>query len=111
MFQVLTLAATVTHPPSGRYLEVHTNQPGVQFYTANFLPAPTEPALVGKNGVGYRRHGAFCLETQTYPDAVHHTNFPSSILVPGEEYVHRVVYKFGVYNSDKVVEPPSVMPA
>lgn len=100
--QVLTLAATVTHPPSGRFLEVHTDQPGVQFYTANFLPAPTEPALVGKNGVGYRRHGAFCLETQTYPDAVHHSNFPTSILVPGEEYLHRVVYKFGVYNPDKV---------
>ncbi|KAJ8720873.1 hypothetical protein PYW08_006338 [Mythimna loreyi] len=108
---VLTLAASVTHPPSGRLLEVHTDQPGIQFYTSNFLPAPTEPALVGKGGVGYRRHGAFCLETQTYPDAVHHSNFPTAILVPGEQYLHRVVYKFGVVNSDKVVEAPTVMGA
>ncbi|KAJ8728730.1 hypothetical protein PYW07_006426 [Mythimna separata] len=109
--QVLTLAASVTHPPSGRLLEIHTDQPGVQFYTANSLPAPTESALIGKNGVGYRRHGAFCLETQTYPDAVHHSNFPTAILVPGELYLHRVVYKFGVINPDKVIDAPYVVPA
>nr|XP_049697303.1 galactose mutarotase isoform X1 [Helicoverpa armigera] len=109
--EILTFASAVTHPASGRFLEVHTNQPGVQFYTANFLPSPSEPALVGKSGVGYRRHGAFCLETQTYPDAVHHENFPTAVLVPGEVYNHRVVYRFGVYNTDKVVEAPFVMPA
>lgn len=107
---VLSLVAVVTHPPSGRFLEVHSNQPGVQLYTSNFLPSPSEPALIGRNGAGYRRHGAFCLETQTYPDAVHHSNFPTSILNPGEEYDHRVVYKFGVYNNEKVIAP-SVLPA
>ncbi|KAL0879594.1 hypothetical protein ABMA27_003321 [Loxostege sticticalis] len=93
--QGLNFVARVVHPKSGRYLEVHSDQPGVQFYTANFLPQPSEPALVGKDGGGYRRHGAFCLETQKYPDAVHHSNFPSTVLAPGDVYVHKVVYKFG----------------
>ncbi|CAB3252581.1 unnamed protein product [Arctia plantaginis] len=98
----LTLVSRVTHSLSGRVLEVYSDQPGVQFYTANFLPLPSEEALVGKDSVGYRRHGAFCLETQKYPDAVHHKNFPSAILVPGQIYRHRVMYKF----SDKgTVEP------
>ncbi|XP_053616504.1 galactose mutarotase [Plodia interpunctella] len=91
----LNFVSRVEHP-CGRSLEIYCNQPGVQFYTANFLPAPSDSALVGKSGEGYRRHGAFCLETQIYPDAVHHDNFPSPVLVPGELYKHVVVYKFGV---------------
>ncbi|XP_013192719.1 galactose mutarotase [Amyelois transitella] len=90
----LNFVSRVEHP-TGRSLEVYSNQPGVQFYTANFLPKPSEQALVGKSGEGYRRHGAFCLETQNYPDAIHHENFPSAILVPGDVYEHIVVYKFG----------------
>ncbi|KAF9424355.1 hypothetical protein HW555_000494 [Spodoptera exigua] len=107
---ILTFVAAVSHPSTGRFLEVYSNQPGVQFYTANFLPSPSEPALVGKSGAGYRRHGAFCLETQTYPDAVHHSNFPTSILIPGDEYNHRVVYSFGFLNEDKDFEAPTVTP-
>ena len=56
----------VCHPVSGRVLEVSTSQPGVQFYTANFL----DGSLVGKGGASYRKHSAFCLETQNWPDAV-----------------------------------------
>ncbi|XP_052744696.1 galactose mutarotase [Bicyclus anynana] len=94
----LNFISRVTHPPSGRYLELYSDQPGVQLYTSNFLPSPNEPALVGKGGVGYRRHGAFCLETQNYPDAVHHPGFPTAILKPGDVYRHRVNYRFGVSN-------------
>ncbi|XP_029051023.2 galactose mutarotase-like isoform X1 [Osmia bicornis bicornis] len=90
------LVAKVEHPASGRRLEVFSNQPGVQFYTANFLPAPGTAGVQGKNGSAYFKHAAFCLETQNYPDAVNHENFPNSILEPGQIYLHTVVYKFGV---------------
>ncbi|TDG53405.1 hypothetical protein AWZ03_000220 [Drosophila navojoa] len=89
--------ARVTHPPSGRWLEIASNQPGVQFYTSNFLPdtAKGESALAGKAGAAYAKHGAFCLETQKFPDSVNHANFPSTILRPEEKYHHEVIYKFG----------------
>lgn len=91
------LVATVSHPTSGRYLEVFSNQPGVQFYTANFLPEPgSNTGIRGKNASAYFKHGAFCLETQNYPDAVNHVNFPNSILAPGQLYRHTVTYKFRV---------------
>ncbi|XP_011297648.1 aldose 1-epimerase isoform X2 [Fopius arisanus] len=90
------LVAKVVHPESGRTLEVHTNQPGVQLYTANFIPDTTTPGILGKEGKSYFKHGAFCLETQNYPDAVNHENFPDSILRPGDVYHHTVDYKFGV---------------
>nr|XP_033324379.1 aldose 1-epimerase-like isoform X2 [Megalopta genalis] len=88
--------AKVSHPASGRYLEVHSNQPGVQFYTANFLPAQGSTPIHGKDGAEYFKHGALCLETQNYPDAINHRNFPNSVLQPGETYRHFVTYKFGV---------------
>ncbi|VVD01675.1 unnamed protein product [Leptidea sinapis] len=94
----LNFISRVSHP-NGRYLEVYSNQPGVQLYTSYYLPAPEEAALIGKGGVGYRRHGAFCLETQNYPDAVHHRDFPDAVLKPGDIYTHKVVFKFGVAKS------------
>lgn len=100
-FQALTFVSRAIHPSSGRYLEVYSNQPGVQLYTGNFLPSPRDQALLGKNGAGYRRHGAFCLETQNYPDAVNHQNFPSSILKPGDIYKHKVSYRFGTVLNDE----------
>lgn len=88
--------AEVEHVGSGRYMTVHSNQPGVQLYTANFLPATNATGILGKDGKRYFRHGALCLETQNYPDAVNHANFPNSILRPGQLYLHTVCYKFGV---------------
>ncbi|XP_006624842.1 aldose 1-epimerase-like isoform X2 [Apis dorsata] len=90
------LVATVLHPTSGRYLKVFSNQPGIQFYTANFLPESTGTGIRGKNGSEYFKHAAFCLETQNYPNAINHENFPNSILEPGKVYHHIVVYKFGI---------------
>jgi aldose 1-epimerase len=83
--------ARVEHPGSGRVMEVFSTLPGVQFYTGNFLP--TDNSCKGKQEVVYRKHGAFCLETQYYPDSPNRPNFPSCILVPGKEYQHNTVYK------------------
>jgi aldose 1-epimerase len=87
----LSQAARVVDPESGRTMEVHTTQPGIQFYTGNFLNG----SITGVGGK-YGRHGAFCLETQHFPDSVHHANFPSTILRPGEHYQQTTVYAFGV---------------
>lgn len=85
----LTLAARVTEPKSGRVMEVLTTEPGIQLYTANFL-GDTK----GKSGKTYKQYGAFCLETQLYPDSVNHPSFPSVILRPGAEYRTTTVYRF-----------------
>ncbi|KAL0127223.1 hypothetical protein PUN28_005491 [Cardiocondyla obscurior] len=92
----INFVAKVLHPDSGRRLEVYSNQPGVQLYTANSIPERNETGIAGKNGANYFKHAAFCLETQNYPDAINHKNFPNSILRPGNVYNHIVIYKFGV---------------
>ena len=84
------LAARVHEPRSGRIMEVHTTQPGVQLYTANYL----DGALAGKRGMVYQRHSGFCLETQHFPDSVNHPKFPSVILRPGHTYRHTTLHKF-----------------
>jgi len=88
----LALAARVTEPGSGRVMEVETTQPGLQLYTANFL----DGSLVGKRGVAYARHSAFCLETQHFPNAVNEPAFPSVILRPGQTYRQTAIYRFAV---------------
>ena len=88
----LRLAARVNEPKSGRTLEVSTTDPGVQLYTANHMNG----SVVGTGGVSYPQYGAFCLETQHYPDSVNHPAFPSSILRPGSAYKTTTVFKFGV---------------
>lgn len=86
------VAAELEHEGSGRVLEVVTDQPGIQFYTDNFMPR--DGSMVGKGGAVYQRHGGFCLETQAYPDAVNHANFLGVILSPGQVYTHVCKYKF-----------------
>ncbi len=83
-------AARARDPKSGRVLEMYTTEPGVQLYTSNFL----DGSVKGKGGVAYKKHGAFCLEAQHYPDALHHPNFPSIILRPGATYSQTTIYKF-----------------
>lgn len=85
----LVLAARVTEPASGRVLEVLTVEPGVQFYTGNFL----DGTLQGK-GVTYAYRSGFCLEPQHYPDSPNQSDFPSTVLRPGETYSSRIVYRF-----------------
>jgi len=86
----LTLAARVTEPTSGRVMEVRTSEPGIQFYSGNFL----DGAIKNRKGVSYEKHAAFCLETQHFPDSVNHPNFPSTILEPGQTYRTTTVYAF-----------------
>ncbi|NWK53994.1 galactose mutarotase [Verrucomicrobiaceae bacterium N1E253] len=86
----LHTAAIVQHPASGRRLEVLTDQPGVQFYTGNFL----DGSVQGRNGNTFPKRTGLCLETEGFPDAPNHPNFPSSILHPGETYQHTMVVKF-----------------
>jgi aldose 1-epimerase len=85
----LALAATVLEPQSGRELEVLTTEPGVQFYSGNFLDGSA-----GKNGHTYPRRSGFCLETQHFPDSPNHPSFPSIVLRPGETYRSTTVYRF-----------------
>lgn len=84
------LAARVQEPTTGRVLEVFTNQPGMQFYTGNFL----DGAITGKSGWTYQRRHGFCMEPQGFPDAPNHPAFPSTGLKPGEIYRHTIVYRF-----------------
>ena len=84
-----TVAARIEEPKSGRVLEVFTTQPGLQFYTGNFL----EGNIHGIGGL-YRHRSALCLETQHYPDSPNHSNFPSTVLRPGEELHQTTIYRF-----------------
>ena len=86
----MKLAARVHESSSGRELEVWTTQPGVQFYTGNFL----DGSVTGKQGHVYQRRNAFCLETQHYPDSPNHPDFPNTILKPGETFHEKTVFKF-----------------
>lgn len=86
----MKLAAIATDPVSGRKLEVLTTEPGIQFYTGNFL----DGKLNGKGGNQYGKRGGFCLETQHFPDSPNQPDFPSTVLMPGEEYSSQTVYKF-----------------
>ncbi len=86
----LALAARVVEPSSGRALEVSTTEPGVQFYTGNFL----DGTITGKQGHVYKQRYGFCLETQHYPDSPNQPGFPSTILRPGQGYHTTTVFKF-----------------
>jgi aldose 1-epimerase len=86
----MRLAARATEPKSGRVLEVSTTEPGVQFYTGNFL----DGTLHGKGGKVYNKRYGFCLETQHYPDSPNKPSFPSTVLRPGQKYDTTTVFKF-----------------
>ena len=88
----LSLAATVYEPTSGRVMEVYTTEPGIQFYSGNFL----DGTLTGKSGAPYEYQHGFCLETQHYPDSINHPNFPTVVLLPEAAYTQTTVYKFAV---------------
>ncbi|NOT94330.1 aldose epimerase family protein [Ferruginibacter sp.] len=85
--------ATLYHAGSGRLMEVFTTEPGVQFYSGNFLDGTLTNT---KGGQKYVQHAALCLETQHFPDSPNQPSFPTTILKPGEKYSHIAVYKFSV---------------
>jgi aldose 1-epimerase len=88
--KALILAARVREPDSGRVLSIYTQEPGIQFYSGNFL----DGTLVGTSGRMYRQGDGFALETQHYPDSPNHANFPSTVLRPGEVYETQTIYQF-----------------
>ncbi|MCX7886989.1 MAG: galactose mutarotase [Verrucomicrobiae bacterium] len=88
----LSLAATVWEPKSGRLLEVWTTEPGLQFYTGNFL----DGSITGKNGKVYHHRYGFCMEPQRFPDSPNKPLFPSAVLRPGDTYSHTIIYRFTV---------------
>jgi len=86
----MTKAAEVYEPKSGRVMEVFTTEPGLQFYTGNFL----DGTVKGKGGIAYPHRAAFCMETQHYPDSPNKPSFPSTELKPGQTYHTTTTYKF-----------------
>jgi aldose 1-epimerase len=87
----MVLSAKASDPTSGRTLEVWTTEPGVQFYTGNFL----DGTVIGRGGKVYKKNYGFCLETQHYPDSPNHPDFPSTVLKPSQQYESTTVWKFG----------------
>jgi aldose 1-epimerase len=85
----LSLAARVTEPTSGRVMEMFTTEPGLQFYSGNFIGQ-----LPGKNGVQYRDRSGFAMEAQHFPDSPNHSDFPSTVLKPGQTYHNTIIYRF-----------------
>jgi aldose 1-epimerase len=83
-------AARMYDPASGRVMEIHTTQPGIQFYDGNLLAG----SITGKGGKVYVKHYGFCLETQHFPDSPNQPGFPSTVLRPGEEYQETTVHRF-----------------
>jgi aldose 1-epimerase len=88
----LRIAARVYEPNSGRVMEVYTTEPGIQFYSGNFL----DGSNVGKGGTPYEHRSGFCLETQHFPDSPNQPHFPSTVLRPGARYESRTIYRFSV---------------
>jgi aldose 1-epimerase len=88
----LTLAATVYESTTGRLMEVHTTEPGIQFYSGNFL----DGTIKGKSGKIYEKRFGLCLETQHFPDSPNKPQFPSTVLKPGQKYTQTTIYRFKV---------------
>jgi aldose 1-epimerase len=88
----LRKAASVYEPMSGRFMEVSTTEPGVQFYSGNHL----EESMIGKEGVPYKARSGFCLETQHFPDSPNKPEFPSTTLEPGQKYWTTTIFKFSI---------------
>jgi aldose 1-epimerase len=88
----LTLMARVYEPTSGRVMEVWSTEPGLQFYSGNFLDGKNK----GKGGWVYKCRNGFCMEPQHYPDSPNQPNFPSVVLKPGQTYRNTIIYKFSV---------------
>lgn len=93
----LRIVGRLAEASTGRVLEILTTQPGMQFYSGNFL----DGSLVGKKGIVYHRYAGLCLEPQHFPDAPNHSNFPSTVLRPGEEYNQSTVFRFSVHKEHK----------
>ncbi|HET9433917.1 MAG TPA: aldose epimerase family protein [Chitinophagaceae bacterium] len=91
------MVASLYHRPSGRLMEVYTTEPGIQFYSGNFLNGTLKHT---RGGMNYVKHAGLCLETQHFPDSPNQPAFPNTILKPGETYQQITLYKFSTKNQD-----------
>ena len=91
------MVASLYHQPSGRYMEVFTTEPGIQFYSGNFLNGTLTNT---RGGAKYVKHAGLCLETQHFPDSPNQPAFPNTIIRPGDTYQQITVYKFSIKNQD-----------
>ena len=98
----LALMARVYEPTSGRVMEVWSTEPGLQFYSGNFLDGKNK----GKGGWVYQFRNGFCMEPQHYPDSPNQPNFPSVVLKPGQAYRNTIIYKFSVQKQGQTTEDP-----
>jgi beta-xylosidase len=103
-YKGLTFAARLSDTLSGRMMEVYTDQPGLQFYTGNFL----DGSVTGKKGCKYKKYVALTLETQKFPDSPNHPFYPSTVLLPGEIYQHHTVLKFKTVNEGRTYTNPII---
>ena len=90
------VCASLYSPETGIFLEVYTNEPGIQVYTGNFQGVGRDKDIVRKHGLKYPKHVSVCLESQKYPDTPHHPEWPTANLKPGEKYYSHCAYKFSV---------------
>jgi aldose 1-epimerase len=88
----LNFAASLYEPESGRFMEIYTTEPAIQFYTGNFL----DGSIIGKNDIKYKVHSGLCLETEHFPDSPNHPEYPGTVLSPGEQYRSTTVTRFSV---------------
>jgi len=88
----LVFCAKAVSPQTHIAMEIHTTEPGVQLYTGNYL----DGSFIGKNGHKYPKRSAFCLETQHFPDSIHHPGFPTIILLPESKFHSKTIYKFSI---------------
>jgi hypothetical protein len=95
------LAARLAHEASGRVMEVHTTEPGVQFYSGNFL----DGSLMGSQGASLRQGDGLCLETQHFPDSPNQPGFPSTVLRPGEVFRSATEHRFSVADAEALRQP------
>ena len=91
------MVASLYHEPSGRFMEVYTTEPGIQFYSGNFLNGTLKHT---RGGMKYVKHAGLCLETQHFPDSPNQPAFPNTIIKPGDTYQQITVYKFSIKNQD-----------
>ncbi len=90
------VAASIYSPETGIFMEVYTNEPGIQVYTGNFQGVGRDADILRKHGLKYPKQGSICLESQKYPDTPHHADWPTANLKPEETYFSHCIYKFSV---------------
>jgi aldose 1-epimerase len=90
------VCASLYSPKSGIFMEMFTNEPGVQVYSGNFQGVGKDADIIRKHGIKYPKHVSICLESQKYPDSPNHPEWASPVLNPGEKYFSHAAYKFSV---------------